>query len=62
MMVGHGSFHVSRTGVANVNNFIGYSMLSVCGTSINTMNVVNAAADGVFLNDPETHFEKGGIE
>ena len=49
------SFPVLCASVANVNDFVAYSMLTISGTGINGVSIVNAAADCEFLDDTDTH-------
>lgn len=51
------SSSMDRAGVAYVDDFVGDCVLAVCGTGINTMGVVDAAADGVLFDDADTHDE-----
>jgi len=37
--------------VANVDHLVGYGVCPVCSTSVDTVDMVNAAADGVLLDD-----------
>ena len=44
-----------RTGIADVNDFVCNSVLAVGGAGVDAMNMVDAAANGVLLNNSETH-------
>lgn len=48
--------------VSNLHLLIGHSMLSVCCTCVDSVDVVNAAADGVLLDDSYTHLDVVGFE
>ena len=46
---------MGRTGVADGDDFVGDGVLTVGGTGIDAVDVIYAAADGVFLDDANTH-------
>jgi hypothetical protein len=43
------------TRVANLNCLVGHSMLSVCGTGVDTVHMVYATAHGECLDDSDAH-------
>ena len=48
---------VSRTCIANSYNLVRDGMLTVCSASIDSMDVVDAATNGILLDDSDTHGE-----
>jgi len=52
---------VSWASVSHVHLFVGHAMLTIRGTSIDTMHVIDATANGVLLDDPDAHFEFDGL-
>jgi len=46
-----------RTCVANSHDLIRDGMLTICSASVDSMDVVDAATDGILLDDSDTHGE-----
>jgi hypothetical protein len=46
---------MSRTCIANSYDFVRDGMLTVCSASIDSMDVVDAATNGILLDDSDTH-------
>lgn len=50
-----GLFRMDRACVSNLNLLVYHRVLSVCCTGVDSVDVVDAAADGVLLDDSDTH-------
>ena len=48
---------MSRTRIANSHNLVRDGMLTICSASVDSMNVIDAATNGILLNDSDTHVE-----
>ena len=48
---------MSRTCITNSHYLVRDGMLTICSASVDAMNVVDAAADGILLDDSDTHGE-----
>jgi len=46
---------MSRTCIANSYDLVRNSMLTVCSASVDSMDVVDAATNGILLDDSDTH-------
>lgn len=62
-----GLFRMSGTSVSDLYLLVHHSMLSICCTCVDPVDVVDAAAYGVLLDDSDTHvdvvaFEVEGVE
>jgi hypothetical protein len=49
------SFHMLWTCVSDLDDFVRDAVLTVCRASIDAVDVVDAAADGIFLDDSHAH-------
>ena len=56
------SFRMFGTQVANSHNLVCNGMLAVGGASVDTVDVVDAAANGIPLDDPDTHVDWLGVD
>jgi uracil phosphoribosyltransferase len=55
------SFRMLGTQIADSHNLVCDGMLTVGGASVDAVDVVDTAADGVSLDDPDTHVDWLGV-
>lgn len=44
-----------RTGISHLDLFVGNGVLPVCRTSVDSVDMVDAAANSILLDNPDTH-------